>query len=929
MMMKNAKLLRTLVLAAVLVMLAVLPAMAMAAPVQTTTETLEMVVGGVMQMCWPWNDELQREQGWFEGYTTAEQLNEAFTFTVEADPNVKIEMELSEFKNYDTGDGYFRPFFNIDATAAADGKKVTCTTTMNQTGEQYVHEYVVHVVGRRMDPTVEATPSKGFGKSNGDYVLTIEEGTPVKVTPNYETLSGSAMTGARYEWNVYGENGYVYDNWSQGSSHTFTDLKDGDRIEWDVYYGEREVWVDNVWLIVKVIPAGTIDDPVNESFSFESLAFLNGSRNICPFLHSSVGSIFVMDYDGDGEITPDELNQHVTMTVKGDSSVRSWLVTEKFDEYEYDGDMYLDYPAFSYMPTNTAADGKKVWAEITNSRGDKVVYEMVIDLQDVERKAPTIESEYLQDNGVDERGNYQVVVEQGSDVTITANYQTLAGGNANLTYVWDALGDQGTAATTGTANGNVYTIKNIAVSALYQWGATLDVGDEAVTDYCCVDVTVVPKGMLSGGPVDTTIAYGSPAMIGKPRSICPFYDMDVEQLFVKDYDADGTVTVEELNANVTFKVFADSNISLNDVQSRFTNITDPDGMVSLDCPSFVYEALNKNADGKKVWAEITSTDGDKVVYELTIELNDLVRKTPTITGTACTEAVEARDGTYFMTAEEGSSITVTLHYETLSGDKADVEYSWWIFDYATQDYTTTEPLSTASSYTFTNLPAAELDYEWHVSLKGEPNAADSTWITVEIVPKGTLFPEQELTRTEYETGISEVPEALQSIPELNTPAKIEAAISIELTAVAEEMGMDVQPEDKMVYDVSLQYSPDGGETWVKADETHWPEDGKLTVVLPYPEGTGQYTHTFAVAHMFTKEMNGNVPGTYEYPEVTNTAEGIRFEVTGLSPVALVWEEKPAPVVPATGDDASLALWISLMMLGAAGCMLAGRKLRRR
>ena len=133
-----------------------------------------------------------------------------------------------------------------------------------------------------------------------------------------------------------------------------------------------------------------------------------------------------------------------------------------------------------------------------------------------------------------------------------------------------------------------------------------------------------------------------------------------------------------------------------------------------------------------------------------------------------------------------------------------------------------------------------------------------------------------------EGGITEVPDTLKEAG-LETPDEVKEAIVKAIIAENDKIS-----EDNVVhYDVTLMYSEDGGETWVKADETHFPENGKLTVKLPYPEGTDK-TYTFTVAHMFTSDAFGKTPGDVEYPEVTNTEDGIVFEVTGLSPISVGW-----------------------------------------
>ncbi len=98
-------------------------------------------------------------------------------------------------------------------------------------------------------------------------------------------------------------------------------------------------------------------------------------------------------------------------------------------------------------------------------------------------------------------------------------------------------------------------------------------------------------------------------------------------------------------------------------------------------------------------------------------------------------------------------------------------------------------------------------------------------------------------------------------------------------------------ENTEVHDVKLQFSMDGGKTWIDATEENFPEDG-LDVLLPYPDGTSRHTHNFKAVHMFTVDSDrlGTTAGDTEEPPVTKTVEGLRFQVRGLSPIAIGYEE---------------------------------------
>lgn len=155
-------------------------------------------------------------------------------------------------------------------------------------------------------------------------------------------------------------------------------------------------------------------------------------------------------------------------------------------------------------------------------------------------------------------------------------------------------------------------------------------------------------------------------------------------------------------------------------------------------------------------------------------------------------------------------------------------------------------------------------------------------------------PDRMELEVQVEEGISQVPEGLGNIPELDTPAKLEAVMRTKITQTG------VSSANTAVYDVTLMVSTDGGRTWAPVTKENFPADGRLAVTLPYPEGTDG-TYRFTVVHMFTTDDFGKTPGDTEMPAVTNTAQGLRFTVTGLSPVSVGWtspQTEPGP--PSSG-----------------------------
>ncbi|MCI8506320.1 MAG: hypothetical protein HFI67_09065 [Lachnospiraceae bacterium] len=199
-------------------------------------------------------------------------------------------------------------------------------------------------------------------------------------------------------------------------------------------------------------------------------------------------------------------------------------------------------------------------------------------------------------------------------------------------------------------------------------------------------------------------------------------------------------------------------------------------------------------------------------------------------------------------------------------------------------------------------------------------------------------------RMVIEKGIQNIPEELKKIG-LDTKEKIFEAMSRVILSQA-----GYTSENMEIYDVELQFSLDGGKTWIKATKENFPGEG-LIITLPYPEGTNRTDYEFVVTHMFTQEMNGYRPGQIETPGVSLTLDGICFTVKGLSPIIVAWkkitaepekpegpgaEQKPEkPGTPATpspksGDETAVWMWIVLLVIsGGWLSAIFGRSVRAR
>ena len=174
-------------------------------------------------------------------------------------------------------------------------------------------------------------------------------------------------------------------------------------------------------------------------------------------------------------------------------------------------------------------------------------------------------------------------------------------------------------------------------------------------------------------------------------------------------------------------------------------------------------------------------------------------------------------------------------------------------------------------------------------------------------------------------------------------AGINSVQSVQTKLMAEVLAAGGVLDHTSLYDVKLYVLLSDG-TKKEATRENFPMvNGKpaLDVWMDLPEGTDENT-VFTVVHMFAANEFGNKAGETENwtLQPVMDADGqyrLHFVVTGLSPIMISWadeENEPvvpsdpaapsSPAVPQTGDNASLGLWIMLMMVSAV-CMLMLRR----
>ncbi len=140
-----------------------------------------------------------------------------------------------------------------------------------------------------------------------------------------------------------------------------------------------------------------------------------------------------------------------------------------------------------------------------------------------------------------------------------------------------------------------------------------------------------------------------------------------------------------------------------------------------------------------------------------------------------------------------------------------------------------------------------------------------------------------------QNGLVKVPDTLKGYEKFNTVEKIEQ--------IMKQSIKDVSDNNTLITEVTLWKINDGKREQLTSP-SYFPKDGKLTLTIPYPEGTNK-NFIFKVVHMITMDGFGKKPGEIEIPEVTNTENGIQFIVQGLSPILISWTD---PSEPSNNND---------------------------
>ncbi len=182
------------------------------------------------------------------------------------------------------------------------------------------------------------------------------------------------------------------------------------------------------------------------------------------------------------------------------------------------------------------------------------------------------------------------------------------------------------------------------------------------------------------------------------------------------------------------------------------------------------------------------------------------------------------------------------------------------------------------------------------------------------------------------TPLTTLPTALQSVSALSNMTKLKSQM---VTAV-QKVDNDIKAEDTQLLDVTLMIPSvvDNKTVWSPAAKENFPDNGKITVLLPYPQGTGKSGYEFVVVHVFTTDDFGKTVGNMESPSVTKTADGIQVTTTGLSPVMIGWKAGSDSVIDKlvkasrTGDASQMGLWACGVLVPAAAIVVLVQKKKR-
>lgn len=182
------------------------------------------------------------------------------------------------------------------------------------------------------------------------------------------------------------------------------------------------------------------------------------------------------------------------------------------------------------------------------------------------------------------------------------------------------------------------------------------------------------------------------------------------------------------------------------------------------------------------------------------------------------------------------------------------------------------------------------------------------------------------------TPLTTPPAALQSVSALSSMTKLKS----QMVTAAQKVDKNIKAENTQMLDVTLMIPSvvDNKTVWSPAAKDSFPANGKITVLLPYPEGTGMSGYEFVVVHVFTTDDFNKKVGNMESPSVTKTTDGLQVTTTGLSPILIGWKAGSDSVIDKlvkasrTGDASQMGLWACGVLVSTAAIVVLTQKKKR-
>ena len=541
-------------------------------------------------------------------------------------------------------------------------------------------------------------------------------------------------------------------------------------------------------------------------------------------------------------------------------------------------------------------------------------------------------------------GNYALIQPTDVTVTITSRDVSVDAGSYTVTKVYDSTADAGTGSG-ALHTGDILTsdtMIHLVPGIIPAYSGTDVRGDYILTlpislsgndngNYTLKNTTVAVTGAITPQSVAVTVdSIDAQDYTGAQISVTPVVRIGGTVFSVSQYTVEqGENTDAGTNAGrVTVKAIPGGNYAFQDVTVYFTINKAVLTVTGAQAAARPYDGTAVVAMTGGTLSGVKAADTGKVALEqtaagLAVDPNAGSDKTVTVSGYTLS-GDKAKN--YNLTQPTDVKVTITaraLAWDTtgLSSAKpfdgtlnapitGELKLSGVV---GTDDLGFTyDKAATTAAYADANVGA---DKTAAVTV-ANARITNSNYALPTAAPTftGTITPVKEISapaeeephgyqmKLVMEDTIDSVPAAITAAdPTLSTPAAVENKLKTNIESV---LGPDSSVSVNN-FDLVLWVSQDSGTTWAKATVDNFPTGG-ITVVIPWSDLGITYEQAqrmvFTVTHMFSASVNGHAPGTTEMPAWTVTADGLRFTVAGLSPMAVAYKALPVVTYDAGGGS---------------------------